>query len=82
MLFKALYGIFLLLVAAIVIFSGKAGRRQLVLAFACGGAITLLLPFLYGAGGSELFVIQLLYFPVLVCLTWLVIFLISRFRNR
>lgn len=76
------YGIFLLLIAAIVIFSGKAGRRQLVLALACGGAVTLLLPFLYGAGSREIFVIQLLYFPVLVCLTWLAMFAISRFRNR
>ena len=77
------YGVFLLVIAGILVFSGKTGRRQLFLALACGGAITLILPFIYaGTGDAQVTLMQLLYFPLLVCVTWLVMFLISRFRAK
>lgn len=77
------YGLFLLALAAILIFTGPAGRRHLVLALACGGVITFILPFVYaGLGGAQLFTLQLVFFPFLVLSTWGTLFLVSRLKNR
>lgn len=78
-----LYGVFLLAVAAIVIFSGARGRRQLVLAVAAGGSASFLVRLVYaGYGDAELIILQALIFPFLALGTWLGLALISRFRDR
>ena len=79
----ALYGVFLLAVAAILIFSGRVGRRQLILALACGGVITFALEFIYaGLPSGQMIFIQLIFFPLVVLTTWTAMFLVSRFKNR
>ena len=83
MIFKALYAVFLLIIAAILIFSGSSGRRHLVLAVACGGVITFILRFVYpGLESGNLLAVQLLFFPILVMVTWVLLFTISRIRRR
>ena len=79
---KYVYAPFLLVLAAILIFSGRDGRRLLVLALACGGAITFLFRFLYPQlQAHEAVAMQMLYFPFLVLGTWAILFLVSRFRR-
>lgn len=83
MIFPILYAVFLLLAAAILIFSGPAGRRCFALAVATGGSASFLVRLLYaGLGAAELTLLQALVFPFLVLGTWGAIFLISKLRGR
>ncbi|SBW04482.1 membrane hypothetical protein [uncultured delta proteobacterium] len=80
---KIQYGVFLLLAAAIFIFTGPAGRRCFFLAVATGGSASFLIRFLYaGLGTAELTLLQALVFPFLVLGTWGALFLVSKLRGR
>ncbi len=79
----SLYAAFALVAAAILIFTGPAGRRFFVLAVATGGGASFLVRFIYAGMSSEtLTLLQALLFPILVLFTWAALFLIAKVRGR
>lgn len=80
---KIIYGVFLLAVATILVFSKRDGRRRLVLAGAVGGVMTFAMRFLYaGVDGVYLLVLQALVFPILVLTIWGCLSVVSFFKSR
>ncbi|CAK7000537.1 MAG: hypothetical protein DELT_00001 [Desulfovibrio sp.] len=83
MLFKVVYGVFLLAVAAILIFCKGGGRRRLVLAAAVSGVMTFALRFLNPeVEPAYMVLLQALVFPFLVLTTWGGLTIISWRKNR
>ena len=83
MLFKILYGAFLLVAAAILIFTGPTGRRLFVLAVASGGGASFLVRFIYtGMTSAELTLLQAVVFPFLVLGTWGGLFIAAKLRGK
>lgn len=82
-MFKIIYGLFLLAVAAILVFSKRDGRRRLVLAAAVSGVMTFAMRFLYpDVDPSHLVLVQAIIFPILVLTTWGGLSVVSWFKNR
>lgn len=75
--------VFILGVAAILIFSGSTGRRLLMLSLATGGGMSFIVRFFYaGYASDEITVLQVLAFPFLVFGTWGALMLILALKNR
>lgn len=67
---RIIYGLFLIVVAAILVFSKRDGRRRLVLAVAVSGVMAFIMRFFYpDAEPAHVMIVQALVFPILVLTT-------------
>lgn len=77
------YGVFILLAAAICIFTGPSGRRYFCIALAGGAAATFLVRVIhFGVNSDAMLLMQILAFPSLVMCIWVVLFMLRKMKDK